>query len=115
MRVAHIGRTSFQYEYEMVDAEGRTVLTAKTVQVMYDYAAEKPVPIPDGIRALLSSAGEPYAAGRTVPVGMVQIFGKDTCPYTQAARDHYAGRGVAFEYRNVKKDPASLAEMLAFT
>lgn len=46
---------------------------------------------------------------------MVQIFGKDTCPYTQAARDHYAGRGVAFVYRNVKKDPASLAEMLAFS
>jgi glutaredoxin 3 len=46
---------------------------------------------------------------------MVQIFGKDTCPYTQAARDHYAGRGAAFEYRNVKKDPAALAEMLAFS
>ena len=29
------------------------MLTAKTVQVMYDYAAEKPVPIPDDIRALL--------------------------------------------------------------
>ena len=24
---------------------------------------------------------------------MVQIFGKDTCPYTLAARDHYTGRG----------------------
>jgi acyl-CoA thioester hydrolase len=54
MRVAEIGRTSFRYEYEIVDAEGRTMLTAKTVQVMYDYAAEKPVPIPDDIRALLS-------------------------------------------------------------
>jgi acyl-CoA thioesterase FadM len=31
------------------------VLTAKTVQVMYDYAAGKPVPIPDAIRALLAS------------------------------------------------------------
>jgi glutaredoxin 3 len=46
---------------------------------------------------------------------MVQIFGKDTCPYTQAARDHYRGRGVAVEYRNVKKDPASLTEMLQLT
>jgi acyl-CoA thioester hydrolase len=54
MRVAELGRTSFRYEYEIVDAEGRTVLTAKTVQVMYDYAAEQPVPIPDDIRALLS-------------------------------------------------------------
>jgi acyl-CoA thioester hydrolase len=53
LRVAELGRTSFRYEYEIVDDQGRTVLTAKTVQVMYDYAAEKPVPIPDEIRALL--------------------------------------------------------------
>jgi acyl-CoA thioester hydrolase len=55
MRVAEIGRSSFRYEYEIVDTSGRTVLTAKTVQVMYDYAAEKPVPIPDHIRALLTA------------------------------------------------------------
>jgi acyl-CoA thioester hydrolase len=54
MRIAELGRTSFRYEYEIVDGEGRTVLTAKTVQVLYDYTAEKPVPIPDDIRALLS-------------------------------------------------------------
>ena len=53
MTVAELGRTSFRYEYEIVDEEGRTVLTAKTVQVMYDYTAAKPVPIPDDIRALL--------------------------------------------------------------
>ena len=53
MTVAALGRTSFRYEYEIADAEGRTVLTAKTVQVMYDYATEKPVPIPDDIRTLL--------------------------------------------------------------
>jgi acyl-CoA thioester hydrolase len=51
--VTHIGRSSFRYEYEMVDEQGRTVLTAATVQVMYDYASETPVPIPDGIRRLL--------------------------------------------------------------
>lgn len=56
LRVVELGRTSFKYEYEIVDAEGRTVVSAKTVQVMYDYAAEKPVPIPDNIRALLASA-----------------------------------------------------------
>ncbi len=54
LRVAEIGRSSFRYEYEIVDDQGRTVLTAKTVQVMYDYKAERPVPIPDSIRALLS-------------------------------------------------------------
>jgi acyl-CoA thioester hydrolase len=53
LTVAEIGRSSFRYEYEIVDEEGRTVLLAKTVQVMYDYTAEKPVPIPDDIRKLL--------------------------------------------------------------
>jgi acyl-CoA thioester hydrolase len=56
MTIADLGRTSFHYEYEIVDQEGKTVLTAKTVQVMYDYDAGKPVPIPDDIRALLSGS-----------------------------------------------------------
>jgi glutaredoxin len=43
---------------------------------------------------------------------MVQIFGKDTCPYTLAARDDYAARGIEVTYRNVKKDAEALAEML---
>jgi glutaredoxin 3 len=46
---------------------------------------------------------------------MVTIFGKDTCPYTQAARDDYAKRGVPFEYINVKKHPAELERMLTFS
>jgi acyl-CoA thioester hydrolase len=51
--VAEIGRSSFRYEYEIVDEQGRPVLVAKTVQVMYDYKNEKPVPIPEEIRKLL--------------------------------------------------------------
>jgi acyl-CoA thioester hydrolase len=54
LSVGDIGRSSFRYDYEIVDAEGRTVLTAKTVQVMYDDTANRPVPIPDWIRALLA-------------------------------------------------------------
>jgi len=46
---------------------------------------------------------------------MIQIFGKDTCPYTQSARDHYLRLGVSFTYHNVKKDPAALAEMLVLS
>jgi glutaredoxin 3 len=46
---------------------------------------------------------------------MVLIFGKDTCPYTTAARDHYRDEGVAFQYFNVKKDPAELKRMLQFS
>jgi acyl-CoA thioester hydrolase len=57
LNVADIGRTSFKYEYEIVDEQGRMIATARTVQVMYDYAAERPVPIPDHIRALLAPTG----------------------------------------------------------
>ena len=46
---------------------------------------------------------------------MVTIYGKDTCPYTQAARDDYAQRKVPFTYVNVKKDAAQLARMLEFS
>ena len=46
---------------------------------------------------------------------MVTIFGKDTCPYTNAARDDYRRRGVAVEYVNVKKSPADLDRMLRVT
>ena len=45
----------------------------------------------------------------------VLIFGKDACPYTQAARDDYEKRKVAFEYVNVKKNPADLQRMLEYT
>ena len=47
--------------------------------------------------------------------GMVVIYGKDTCPYTNAARDHYSESGVPFEYVNVKKDAAQLQKMLALS
>jgi glutaredoxin 3 len=46
---------------------------------------------------------------------MVLIFGKDGCPYTQAARDHYVADGVPFEYINVRKNPASLDRMLEYS
>lgn len=50
-----IGRTSFTYTYEIVDQNGRLVATARSVQVIYDYSIGKPVPIPDDVRAKLSS------------------------------------------------------------
>ncbi len=54
------------------------------------------------------------APGRTLD-GMVLIFGKDNCPYTQAARDHYAESHIQFQYLNVKKNPADLDRMLAYS
>jgi acyl-CoA thioester hydrolase len=49
--LAAVGRSSFTYDYDILDEEGRTIASARTVQVMYDYAAARPVPIPDEIRA----------------------------------------------------------------
>jgi glutaredoxin 3 len=45
----------------------------------------------------------------------VIIFGKDTCPYTQAARDDYARRHVEVQYFNVKKNAADLKRMLEYS
>jgi glutaredoxin 3 len=45
----------------------------------------------------------------------VLIFGKDTCPYTDAAREDYARRKVAFEYINVKAKAGDLARMLEYS
>ena len=46
---------------------------------------------------------------------MIVIFGKDACPYTQAALDDCRKRQVPFEYVNVKKNPADLERMLNYS
>jgi glutaredoxin 3 len=46
---------------------------------------------------------------------MVLIFGKNGCPYTEAACDDHAARKVPFRYVNVKKDPADLERMLVYS
>ena len=54
LRVASIGRSSFGYEYEIRDAaDGRSIAKAKSVQVAYDYATGRSVPIPEDFRAVL--------------------------------------------------------------
>ena len=45
----------------------------------------------------------------------VQIFGKDSCPYTMAAVDDYKAKDPSAEYLNVKRDPIALARMLELT
>jgi acyl-CoA thioester hydrolase len=54
IHVAALGTSSFTYDYEVVDTDGRLVATARTVQVMYDYGTGRPVPIPADIRAKLA-------------------------------------------------------------
>lgn len=45
---------------------------------------------------------------------MVVIFGKDHCPYTQAAVEDYKKRGDV-QYVNVKKSSADLERMLTYS
>ena len=52
--VRAIGRSSFTMEYEIRDQEGRVLVTARSVQVAYDYAAKQSVTVPDAIRARIS-------------------------------------------------------------
>lgn len=49
------GRSSATYTYEIVHVEsGRLVADAKTVQVWYDYDAQRPRPLTDDLRDILS-------------------------------------------------------------
>jgi glutaredoxin len=43
---------------------------------------------------------------------VVTIYGKDSCPYTRAARDDFEARGDEVTYVNVRKDAAGLEKML---
>ena len=42
----------------------------------------------------------------------ILIFGKDTWPYTNQAREAFSKKGKAVEYFNVKSDPGKLEDML---
>jgi acyl-CoA thioester hydrolase len=56
--LAAVGRTSFTYEYEILDPANRLVASARTVQVLFDYREAKAVPIPDYIRAKLAGRAD---------------------------------------------------------
>jgi glutaredoxin len=64
------------------------------------------------IENIVGSDGDPAPRQTPYTGRMVTIYGKDSCPYTQAARDDHAQRGVPFIYVNVKKDATALARML---
>ena len=54
LNVGEIGRTSFLLIYEIVNvASDQKLADGRTVMVSYDYAAAKPMPLPEGTRSLL--------------------------------------------------------------
>ena len=56
MSLASLGRTSIHSNYEIVNAGGSVIATAKSVLVVYDYKSSRAVPISDEIRARLLSS-----------------------------------------------------------
>jgi len=53
-RVSRLGNSSFDMEYRFVDEAGGTILaTGRTVQVTFDYTANRSVPLPDEWRAAI--------------------------------------------------------------
>lgn len=52
IKATRLGRTSFDYAYRINEqGTGRLIAIGRSVQVMYDYAAGRPIPIPDQLRA----------------------------------------------------------------
>jgi len=55
LALERFGRTSASYVYEIADVPtNRLVAAARTVQVWYDYEAERPIPLTDATKAVLS-------------------------------------------------------------
>ncbi len=55
MRVSELRNSSFIFEYRMEGEDGRTVATASTAQVCYDYRDRHPIPIPDMWREVITT------------------------------------------------------------
>ena len=54
IKASGVGRSSFRFDYQVVAAgDGREIARARTVQVMFDYDAQRPVPVPDDLVDLL--------------------------------------------------------------
>jgi acyl-CoA thioester hydrolase len=65
IRLEWIGTKSFAFVYRIWEkSSGRTVVEATTVQVCYDYAAKRTMPVPDDLRRR-AEAFEGRALGRT--------------------------------------------------
>jgi acyl-CoA thioester hydrolase len=55
VRVVSLGRKHFEMDYEVRDEEGDLLVSASTVQVMYDYRAGASISVPDELRARLET------------------------------------------------------------
>ena len=59
INLERIGTTSLTYQYAIENQDGERIADARSVLVSYDYAAGKPMTVPDEIRRrILASAGQ---------------------------------------------------------
>jgi acyl-CoA thioester hydrolase len=63
VRVSEMRHSSFIFEYRMEGGDGRLAATGRTVQVCYDYAAGRSVPIPDRWRAAITAYEPAFQEG----------------------------------------------------
>jgi acyl-CoA thioester hydrolase len=64
LRVSELGTKSFRMEYEVRSGTGELLVSGTSVQVLYDYAAGRSVPIPATLRARIEAyEGEGSRAG----------------------------------------------------
>lgn len=62
VRVSRLAEKHFVMEYEARSPEGEVLVTGNSVQVMYDYKAERSTVIPESIRAALEAWDGPFSA-----------------------------------------------------
>lgn len=60
--VGHLGNASFEMRYELTDGDGALLATGESVQVMYDYANNRSMPIPTEVRARIERFERPDEA-----------------------------------------------------
>jgi acyl-CoA thioester hydrolase len=57
--VTSFGRSSFVFDYELVDQNARLIATARTVLVMYDYAKKQTVPVNEDFKRQIMEYEDP--------------------------------------------------------
>lgn len=62
VRVSHVGDKHFVMLYEARSPKGELLLSARSVQVIYDYAAGKSKAIPEVVRLALEARDGPFGA-----------------------------------------------------
>lgn len=56
LKVAHVGRTSFRFEYLITSlADGRAIAVGHSTQVYYDYRTGRPAEVPPELRAAIET------------------------------------------------------------